>query len=62
MFTLFGPVGRRLACTDHVQHQSELHAMFAISISGKRNKFANRELPGSCGDDLSASVKLPHFP
>ena len=43
------PPERRLAPNEHADHQSGLHAMFAISISGKRNNFAKYGLAGSCG-------------
>jgi hypothetical protein len=56
------PAGRRLAPSDHADHQSELHDMFAISISGKRNNFAKYGIAGSCGYYLAARLKLPHFP
>ena len=57
-----GPVGGRLARSDHVKHQSELHTMFAISISGKRNNFPKYGIRGSCGDSGMCHMKRPHFP
>jgi hypothetical protein len=47
---------------DHVNHQSELHAMFAISISGKRNNFVKQGLAGGCGHSGPRALNLPHFP
>jgi hypothetical protein len=56
------PAGGCLLPTDHVDHQSELHAMFAISISGKRNNFAKSGLAGSCGYFRGPRLNPPHFP
>jgi hypothetical protein len=56
------PLGGRLMPSEHADHQSELHAMFAISISGKRNNFAKYGIAGSCGYYSASRLKLPHFP